>query len=122
MIETIPMLEGLAYPSLIEETKLSQVLDKVHQIIAHPVRAVVLAELGEGELEEESETLHQAHPPGSHGLEVLQHEEPDLAGSLHQQELEARPGDDRGPALGLVSVHQPRVDQSPHLGSDTTKI
>lgn len=45
-----------------------------------------------------------------------------LAGSLHQQELEARPSDDRGPALGLVSVHQPRVDQSPHLGSGTTKI
>ena len=85
----------VAYPSLVEETELSEMLDKVHQIIAHSVSAVVLAELREGELEEESQTLHQAHPPGGHGVEVLQHEEPHLTGSLHQEELEAGPGDDR---------------------------
>ena len=93
MTETV--LCSLAHPSLVEEAKLSQVLDKVHQIIAHSVSAVVLAQLREGELEEESQTLHQAHPPGGHGVEVLQHEEPHLAGSLHQEELEAGPGDDR---------------------------
>ena len=93
---TVMVWCSLAHPSLVEEAKLSQVLDKVHQIIAHPVTAVVLPQLREGELEEESETLHQQHstPPGRHGVEVLQHEEPDLAGSLHQEELEAGPGDD----------------------------
>ena len=89
-------------------------LDKVHQIIAHPVSAVVLAELGEGELEEEGQTLHQAHPPGGHGVQVLQHEEPDLAGSLHQEELEAGPGDDWRVVLTLVWAHQPGLQQSPH--------
>ena len=51
---TKTILWSLAHPSLVEEAKLSQVLDKVHQIIAHPVSAVVLPELREGELEEES--------------------------------------------------------------------
>ena len=65
-------------------------------------------------MEEEGEALHEAHAPRRHRVQVLQHEEPDLAGSLHQQELEAGPSDDGGPALGLVRTHEAGLQQRPH--------
>ena len=53
-------------------------LQELDETVAHAVRAVILAQLGETELEEKGEALHQTHPTLGHTVQVLQDEVPDL--------------------------------------------
>ena len=79
---------GVALP-LIDEAKLPQVLQEHDETLAHSLCAVVLAKLGEGELEEEGEALDETHASRGDCVEILEDEEPDLAGTFHEEELKS---------------------------------
>ena len=79
---------GVALP-LIDEAELPQVLQEHDETLAHALCAVVLAKLGEGELEEEGEALDETHASRGDCVQILEDEEPDLAGAFHEEELKA---------------------------------